>query len=182
VNQPRILVAGIGNVFKGDDGFGVEVAHALSRCTLPADVDVVDFGIRGIDLAFAITGGCETVILIDALQRNGKPGTVCVIQPDEADLHGSAVAVQGHNLDPLSVLRWASEMVDELPTVYVVGCEPAEVPDENDLAEGLSPPVQAAVGTAVELIRQLIAQPESDVPATGRSERSGRRRAIGKAS
>ena len=96
MNQPRILVAGIGNLFKGDDGFGVEVARALSKLNWrasgesPDNVTVVDFGIRGIDLAFAITSGYETVILIDALQRGGEPGSVCVIQPDAADLNGSA--------------------------------------------------------------------------------------------
>ena len=166
MNQPRILVAGIGNVFKGDDGFGVEVARALSKSTgrapweLPDDVTVtvIDFGIRGVDLAFAITSGYEIVILIDAMRRSGEPGSVCVIQPEAADLCGSPVAVQGHNLDPLSVLRWASGMVDVMPKMYVVGCEPAEIPGEQDLAEGLSPPVQAAVAKAVELIQNLIAQ------------------------
>ena len=164
MNQPRILVAGIGNVFKGDDGFGVEVARALSKPTgcapweIPDDVAVIDFGIRGIDLAFAITSGYEIVILVDAMRRGGEPGSVCVIQPEAADLRGSPVAVQGHNFDPLSVLRWASGMADALPKVYVVGCEPAEIPDEQDLAEGLSPAVRAAVAKAVELIQNLITQ------------------------
>jgi hydrogenase maturation protease len=164
MSQPRILVAGIGNIFKGDDGFGVEVARTLSKLTgrapldLPDDVAVIDFGIRGIDLAFAITSGYETVILIDAMQRGDKPGNICVIQPDAADLQGPVALVQGHNLDPLSVLRWASGMVDALPQVYVVGCEPAEIPDEDDLVEGLSPPVQAAIAKAVELIQDLVSQ------------------------
>ena len=155
MNQSRILVAGIGNVFKGDDGFGVEVARALSRIGLSDGVAVIDCGIRGIDLAFAITSGYEIVILIDAMRRGGEPGSVCVIQPEAADLGGSAAVVQGHNFDPLSVLRWASSMADALPKLYVVGCEPAEIPAEEDLVEGLSPPVHAAVGTAVELIQNL---------------------------
>ncbi len=174
MNQQHILVAGIGNVFKGDDGFGVEVARALSKPTGRApwefsdDVAIIDFGIRGIDLAFAITSGYEIVILIDAMRRGGEPGSVCVIQPEAADLRGSAVAIQGHNLDPLSVLRWASGMVDAMPKVYVVGCEPAEIPHEQDLAEGLSPPVQTAVAQAVELIQNLIAQFGRATPAISR--------------
>ena len=170
MNQPRILVAGIGNVFKRDDGFGVEVARALSCIDLPDDVAVIDFGIRGIDLAFAITSGYEIVILVDAMQRGGVPGDVCVIQPDAADLRGSPVAIQGHNLDPLSVLRWASGLADTLPEVYVIGCEPAEIPDEDDLVEGLSPPVQAAVGKAVEMIQNLIVQLGHAEQAHGRME------------
>jgi hydrogenase maturation protease len=170
MNQPRILVAGIGNVFKRDDGFGVEVARALSCIDLPDDVAVIDFGIRGIDLAFAITSGYEIVILVDAMQRGEEPGNVSIIQPDSAELQGSPVAVQGHNLDPLSVLRWAGRMVDVLPEVYVVGCEPAEIPGEDDLVEGLSPPVQAAVGKAVELIQNLIAQLGRATQAKGQLE------------
>lgn len=170
MNEPRILIAGIGNVFKGDDGFGVEVARALSRISLPDDVVVIDFGIRGVDLAFAITGGCEIAILVDAMQRGDEPGSVCVIRPEPAELRGPAVAVQGHNLDPLSVLRWASGIADSLPDVYVVGCEPAEVPDEEELVEGLSPPVQAAVGQAIELIQNLIAQLDCTTPEDGLSE------------
>ena len=96
MNEPRILVAGIGNVFKGDDGFGVEVARALSKSMGRApsdDVAVIDFGIRGIDLAFEITSGYEIVILIDAMQRGSEPGSVYVIQPEAADLGGSAAIV-----------------------------------------------------------------------------------------
>jgi hydrogenase maturation protease len=158
MNAPRILVAGIGNVFKGDDGFGVEVARTFPKPTGCDPWAVSDFGIRGIDLAFAITSGYETVILVDAMQRGGEPGRLYVIQPAVADLCGSPVAMQGHNLDPFSVLQWARGMVDELPEVYVVGCEPAEIPAEEDLVEGLSPLVQAAVAKAVDLIQNLIAQ------------------------
>ena len=182
MNQPRILVAGIGNVFKGDDGFGVEVARALSKPTdrdhraLPDDVEFIEFGIRGVDLAFAITSGYEIVILIDAMARGGEPGSVCVIQPRAADLRGSATAMQGHNLDPLSVLQWASGMVDALPEVYVVGCEPSEIPDEEDLVEGLTPPVRAAVGKAVELIHKLVSQLGAAARTAGRLEHPGRLR------
>ena len=101
------------------------------------------------------------------MQRGDKPGNICVIQPDAADLNGSPATVQGHNLDPLSVLRWASGMVETLPQVYVVGCEPADIPDEDDLVEGLSPPVQAAIAKTVELIQDLVSQLGRAAPAIG---------------
>ena len=158
--KARILIAGIGNVFKGDDGFGVAVAEELAQIDLPDDVAVGDFGIRGVDLAFAITGGYETVILVDAMPRRGMPGRVSVIKPDLKKRPETSVTMQGHNLDPLSVLHWARDMAGTLPEVYVVGCEPAVIPDDEELLEVLSPPVRAAVAEAVEVIQELIGRVE----------------------
>ena len=87
---PRILVAGIGNIFMGDDAFGVEVARRLSQRTLPAGVRVSDFGIRGFDLAYALQDGYETTILIDACPRGEEPGTLFVVEPDLAEISASA--------------------------------------------------------------------------------------------
>ena len=170
MSRPRILIAGIGNVFKGDDGFGVEVVRALMQTGLPDDVAVADFGIRGVDLAFAITDGCETAILVDAMPGGREPGSVSVIRPELADLTEPPAAVQGHNLDPLSVLRWANTIGGPLPDIYVVGCEPAVIPDDDELVEGLSPLVRAAVGTAVDLILNLMVQLKRSTSAVDRSE------------
>jgi hydrogenase maturation protease len=165
MSRKRILIAGVGNVFKGDDAFGVEVVRALLEVNLPDDVAVADFGIRGIDLAFAMSE-YEVVILIDAIQRGREPGTVSVIQPDDCQPSGGMPAIQGHNFDPWSVLSAtrtlaASGSLRAMPDVYLVGCEPAEIPEEDELVEGLSPPVRAAVDEAVALIQQLIVESRS---------------------
>src|ERR1700682_4414087 len=108
VSAPAILVAGIGNIFLGDDGFGVEVAQRLSQRTFPQGVRVVDFGIRGLDLAYALTDGPQGTILIDAGPRGAAPGTLYVVEPDLTSLHSpnsSPVAVDAHAMNPVNVLR-----------------------------------------------------------------------------
>ena len=152
----RILIAGIGNILKGDDGFGVEVARTLAGVDLPSGVAVAEFGIRGVDLAFAITDGCETVILVDAVPSRGNPGQVSVIQPQPADLQDHSTVMQGHSLDPLSVLRWASRLAEALPEIYVVGCETVTLPPDVEFHEGLSSPVRLAVETATTVIQKLV--------------------------
>ncbi len=109
--QPRILIAGIGNIFLGDDAFGVEVAQRLAGCALPEDVRVVDFGIRGLDLAYALLDGYEMVILVDAAPRGGRPGTLYVLEVPLGDAaEGDGVLVETHDLDPAKVLRLAASM------------------------------------------------------------------------
>src|SRR4051794_33940377 len=100
---PRVLVAGIGNIFLGDDAFGVEVAQHLARREWPDGVRVVDFGIRGLDLTYALLDGYEVVILVDALPRGGQPGTLYVLEPDRAALEPGegGPMVEGHGLDPV---------------------------------------------------------------------------------
>ncbi|HZU39474.1 MAG TPA: hydrogenase maturation protease [Solirubrobacteraceae bacterium] len=154
----RVLVAGIGNVFLGDDGFGVEVVSRLSRRPLPDGVDVVDFGIRGMDLAFALADGYEAAVLIDATERGQPPGTLEVIEPEppEDDYAG----LQGHGLDPVAVLAVARRFGALPERVLVVGCEPATIgdPDGEDIQAELSPPVLAAVEAAVTLVEGLIGE------------------------
>ena len=111
--KPRILVAGIGNIFLGDDAFGVEVARRLSARELPRNVRVTDFGIRGYDLAYALLDGYDTTILIDACPRGEPAGTLYVIEPDLENLGGpedKQVAVEAHSMNPLNVLRLATSM------------------------------------------------------------------------
>jgi hydrogenase maturation protease len=156
--KPRILVAGTGNIFFGDDGFGVEVARQLSRSNLPASVRVVDFGIRGLDLAYALQDGYETTILIDAFPHGQAPGTVSVIEPDLNDSAVSAAAgsfVEPHAMNPINVLRMAMATHGELGRILLVGCEPCALGGE-DGKMGLSAPVEASVAGAVRVIENLV--------------------------
>lgn len=154
-----ILVAGIGNIFLADDGFGVEVAQRLARRALPAGVRVADFGIRGYDLAYALVAGADRTILIDAAPRGEAPGTVYVIAPDLDALGGTTepAMLDAHDMNPLHVLRLARSLGATLHDVLVVGCEPATLgPDEGQM--GLSEPVEAAVDRAVTVVESLIAR------------------------
>ena len=153
---PRILVAGIGNVFLGDDGFGVAVARRLARHELPAGVEVADFGIRGMDLAYALQAGYEAVVFVDAAPRGEEPGTLSVIEP-ELD-HGE-VAIDTHGMDPVRVLAFARALGRVPPRVFVVACEPELVvhgEHDEDLVGELSEPVRAAVDAAVPVIESLV--------------------------
>jgi hydrogenase maturation protease len=154
-----VLVAGIGNVFLGDDGFGVEVAQRLAARPAVDGVTVADYGIRGYDLAYALVRGADHVILVDACPRGEAPGTVFVLEPDLAELDAAAGAttLDAHDLHPLHVLRLARALGAELGSVIVVGCEPATLgPPEGQL--GLSDVVHAAVDEAVTLIEGLVAR------------------------
>ena len=155
--RPRILVAGIGNIFLGDDAFGVEVAQRLARRALPEEVRVVDFGIRGLDLTYALLDGYEAVILVDALPRGGAPGTLYVLEPERSETGGDVpVQMETHNLDPVKVLRLAEAMGGKVERLLLVGCEPMRTDDEENIPEGLSDPVRAAVDEAIRLIESLV--------------------------
>ena len=155
----RVLVAGIGNVFLGDDAFGVEVVKRLAGRRLPEGVRVVDFGIRGLDLTYALLDGYELVILVDATPRGRAPGTLYVLEPETRDDTGPARAVlETHGMDPVKVLELARVMGGRLPLLRVVGCEPATLGDPDTGAMGLSAPVSAAVEGAVTLILSLLSQ------------------------
>ena len=157
VTKPRILVAGIGNIFMGDDAFGAEVAQQLAQRNLPADVRVGDFGIRGLDLAYALQDGYETTILIDAYPRGDEPGTLYVAEPDLDRISDSAPEMDAHGLDPLKILRLAASMGASLKRVLLVGCEPATLGPEEG-AMGLSEPVARAVTEAVSVVESLTKQ------------------------
>jgi len=158
VSAPAILVAGIGNIFLGDDGFGVEVAQRLSQRTFPEGVRVVDFGIRGLDLAYALTDGPQVTILIDACPRGAAPGTLYLVEPDLTSVNspnGSQIAVDAHAMNPMNVLCMAKSMGAPLQRILLVGCEPATLgPEEGQL--GLSESVQNAVERAVTLTESLV--------------------------
>lgn len=152
----RVLVAGIGNVFLGDDGWGVALAGRLAARTLPRGVDVVDFGIRGMDLAYAMQDGYDTVIFLDATPRGERPGTLYVIEPDFEDME---MTVDAHGMDPVKVLALARTLgAESLPRTLIVGCEPQtrmSAEDEQILAE-LTEPVRASLEQAVALVEELL--------------------------
>jgi hydrogenase maturation protease len=158
MSQPRILIAGIGNIFLGDDAFGVEVLRRLAEQPLPAGVRAIDFGIRGFDLACAILEDYDSVILVDATHRGGEAGTLYVLEPDvEAATAGQTdMAMNGHSLTPAKVLQWLKALGGALPRLRVVGCEPATFGSQDQTATGLSPAVAAAVDEALPLILSLV--------------------------
>jgi hydrogenase maturation protease len=166
----QTLVAGIGNIFLSDDGFGVEVVSRLATAGLPDGVRVVDYGIRGMHLAYDLASGYDTAILIDAAPRGEAPGTVYVIEPDLGAApsgpaaaaapagEGQALAASpffdAHGMQPDVVFSMLDTLTDERPgRILVVGCEPASV----EYGMGLSEPVAAAVDQAVTLVLGLLA-------------------------
>jgi hydrogenase maturation protease len=155
VRAPRVLVAGVGNVFLGDDGFGVALAGRLAARSLPPSVDVVDFGIRGMDLVYALQRGYDAAVFLDATARGHAPGTLSVIEvgPDEGD-----AALDTHAMDPVKVLGLARATGSVPPRILVLGCEPAVLGDPagEDVLVALSPAVEGALDEATRLAEALL--------------------------
>ena len=160
--RPTVLVAGIGNVFLGDDGFGVEVVNRLANRAFRPGVTIKDFGIRGFDLAFNLVDGADLTILVDATARGGAPGTLYTIEPElpPAEDGDSPQSLATHGMDPVKVLRMAQTLGGTLGRVILVGCEPATFGPENEGHMGLSAPVEAAVNEAVRMIEELVESTE----------------------
>ncbi len=154
--RPHTLIAGVGNVFLGDDGFGVEVARRLASVRLPDGVRAADFGIRGIHLAYELLEGYESTILVDATPRGGEPGTVYLIEPDLEDLGEGSGPADAHGMDPRTVFAMLKTLGGTPGRVRIVGCEPARTEEEM----GLSEPVSAAVNEAVRMILDLLERDE----------------------
>ena len=149
---PQVLVAGVGNAWLRDDGFGGEVARELQRKTLPSGVSCADFGTGGLDLAYEVMRGYDALILVDATSHGEEPGTLYVMETEEADVDGSIAdgdMIDPHAMDPASVLRFVRYVGGWPGRVIVIGCEP-EVVEEPGY--GLSPRVAAAVPAAVDLV------------------------------
>jgi hydrogenase maturation protease len=162
--KPTILVAGIGNIFLGDDAFGVEVVRRLANRKLPEGVRVSDFGIRGFDLAYALQDGYETTILVDACPHGNAPGTLYVIELDLKSLddpESAQALVEAHAMNPVNVLRMARAMNIEVKNILLVGCEPETLGGEEGQM-GLSAPVEAALEEAVTLVESLIGKVMSE--------------------
>jgi hydrogenase maturation protease len=151
---PQILVAGIGNGWMRDDGFGGEVAKRMQAMPLPEGMSVADFGTGGLDLAYEVMRGYDALILVDATrQETGEPpGTLYVMETEEADVDGSIAdgdVLDPHAMDPASVLRFVRYVGGWPGRVVVIGCEPGEA---DEPGYGLSPPVEAAIEPAIELV------------------------------
>jgi hydrogenase maturation protease len=152
MRPPRTLVAGIGNIFFGDDAFGVEVARRLAERSLPEHVRVHDIGIRGVHLAYELLDGYDMLILVDALPRGEEPGTLTVLEPDRAELTG--LPMDAHTMDPGTVLATLERLGGAVDRIVVVGCEPLDVDD----GLGLSEPVAAVIDRAADLVLELVTQ------------------------
>jgi hydrogenase maturation protease len=151
------LVACIGNIFLADDGFGVAVARRLLQRPLPEGVRVVDFGIRGMDLVYALLENHDLLILVDTVQRGEPPGTLYLIEP-ELD-QDAPVSLDTHGMDPVTVLGLARALGARPTPTYLVGCEPGILADasEEEVLVQLSAPVEAAVDEAVRMVEDLLA-------------------------
>lgn len=154
--KPRILIACIGNIFLGDDAFGVEAARRLAARPLPEGVEARDFGIRSFDLAYALLDDWSAVILVDAVSRGEAAGTLFLIEPEvsELDEPADSTAFDAHTMNPVSVLRLAKSMGEIRPKIYLVGCEPGDLGGEEGRM-GLTPAVEAALPEAVAVTLQV---------------------------
>jgi hydrogenase maturation protease len=152
VRPQRVLVAGLGNIFLGDDAFGVEVVRRLSVLGLPNDVRVVDVGIRSVHLAYELRERTyDTVILIDVVSKGGEAGTLYVLEPDDDEDTLNDRVTDGHAIHPHEIFALVRQLGGHLPRMILVGCEPFRTgPDA-----GLSPRVAAAVDDAVALVTRL---------------------------
>jgi hydrogenase maturation protease len=157
MSRGRILIACIGNIFLGDDGFGSEVARRLAGRALAPGVILKDFGIRGLDLTYALLDPYDLVILVDACPRGGQPGTVYLVEPGPMELD-TQVRVDAHAMNPAEVLRAVQSMGGAPGRILIVGCEPAELGSDEDGRIGLSEPVQAALDEAIALIDKVVAE------------------------
>ncbi len=158
MREARILIAGIGNVFFGDDGFGVEVTRRLLERSWPAGVRVQDFGIRGMDFAYALLDGWDTAIQVDALQRGRSPGTLYVLEPEAIEPDPARLQIDTHGMDPARVLGFVRAMGGGTDRLRVVGCEPRTLGDGDEPLVGLSREVEAAVPSAIMIIERLVGE------------------------
>ena len=153
--KAKVLVAGVGNIFLGDDAFGVEVVKKLRERPLPGYVSVRDFGIRSIDLAYALMDDWDLVILVDAVPRGGAPGTLYTIEPEFPD-NSESVTLDAHTMNPASVLQLVRTLGGHPGRLLLVGCEPATVEPDSKGNFALSASVGAAVDEAIRTIENLI--------------------------
>ena len=154
--EKQILVAAVGNMWLGDDGFGGQVAKLLQERSLAPGVQVVDFGTGGLDLAYEVMRGYDALVLVDVSRQGGEPGTLYVMEADEDSIEGEiedGAVIDPHGMDPRTVLRFVKAVGGWPGKVVVVACEPAQV---EEMRVGLSEQVAAVVGKAVEVVEQQI--------------------------
>jgi hydrogenase maturation protease len=157
----RVLVAGVGNVFLGDDGFGVEVARRLAASlpvgpTAPPDeVRVVDYGIRAVHLAHDLVDGYDALVLVDALARGDAPGTLYVLEPDAVHPLPTSAVADAHGMTPDAVLALVTALGGRLDRTLVVGCEPADCSEGMELTAAVANAVDPAVALVGDLIDRI---------------------------
>jgi hydrogenase maturation protease len=152
----KVLIAGVGNIFLGDDAFGVEVLRRLSELPLAENVCIKDFGIRGFDLAYALMGDWDAVILVDATARGGAPGTLYVIEHAPTAGNGKEASFEPHGMQPVRALELVSAMGSQAPRTFVIGCEPEDLGGE-DGRMGLSPSVARVIDEAAKVALRIAA-------------------------
>lgn len=160
--EKQILVAGVGNAFLADDGFGGAVAAAVAERGAPAGVTVMDFGTGGLDLAYEVMRGYDALVIVDVSRQGGEPGTLYVIEPDEEEVEGGiedGEVINPHGMDPRTVLRFVKSVGGWPGRVVVVACEPAAV---EEMGMELSDGVAAVVERAVDAVFEQIAELQSD--------------------
>jgi hydrogenase maturation protease len=162
--RPRVLVAGIGNIFLSDDGFGVEVIKELAGADLPPWAQIADYGIAGMHLAYDLMGGYDTTILLDATPHGRPPGTLSLIEADTEDL--AAASIDAHGMQPDAVFRLLRLLGGDAGRVLLVGCEPACL----DEGIGLSPEVTAAIPAAVRAVTELAWGTSPELPLKEKTE------------
>jgi len=169
MTPPRILVAGVGNIFLGDDAFGVEVARRLSKRTLPENVKVVEFGIRGLDLAYELLEDYHIAVLVDTVSRGGPPGTLYLLEPAWDEVSAQPAEWSSHSLEPAEMLRLVCTIGRRPARLLLIGCEPQTfaLPEGEKL---LSEAVEAAVEEAIAMIGSVITD-------TASQQHAGRERA-----
>jgi hydrogenase maturation protease len=158
----KILVAGMGNVLRGDDGFGVEVVKTLQAESLPKSVDVIEVGIAGMSLVQKLLEGYDVLIIVDTARRGGSPGTIYVIEPEVAKVSLDTLNMKllnyladGHYVEPSKVLALASGLGILPKKVLIVGCEPA-IQEEFNI--GLTEAVREAANRAIALVLDLVSK------------------------
>jgi hydrogenase maturation protease len=160
--QKQILVAGVGNAFLADDGFGGAVAKELIDRGVPDGVTVMDFGTGGLDLAYEVMRGYDALVIIDVSRQEGEPGTLYVIEPEEGEIEGEiedGEAINPHGMDPRTVLRFVKSVGGWPGKVVIVACEPSAV---GEMGMELSESVAASVGRAVDAVLEQVAGLQSD--------------------
>ena len=185
----RTLVAGVGNMFLGDDGFGVEVARRLMARPQPDGVEVSDFGVRGVHLAYELLDGCDLLVLVDAAPRGEPPGTLSLVDlgpvprngagadtpgaadpgPADPGISEMSVLMNAHGMQPDAVLTLVEALGGSVGRAVLVACEPQDL---TDLA-GLSPQAEAALDEAVSLVERLVATPDSMLPGYSPGAKEG---------
>jgi hydrogenase maturation protease len=161
--KKRVMIAGVGNMFMKDDGFGSAVIKKILDKKFPEGVEVKDFGTGGLKLAYDLMKGYDGLILIDASRRGGQPGTLYVIEPDENDINPDLEKggpIDPHGADPATVLRFVKSIGSWPAKVVIVGCEPETV---DDFEIGLSEPVNASIDKAVDMVEDIIKEIYTDI-------------------